>query len=190
METFNYISVMISIVLGLGIANILNTVGILIRNKRRVIHSSTYYTHCLFVILLMFQAWWTVFGYKEYPDWDFFFYILILTMISLIYLLTEMLKIKESVEVINLETIFLNNKTLYFLFFIVSTSIGGLIQSIVTNSSFLTEMNAFRGLLILFAFWGAYSRNPKVQKLIAVVFMLIYIIVIVVYRINLGELSQ
>lgn len=190
METFDYISVMISIVLGLGIANILNTIGILIRNKHRVIHSSTYYMHCLFVILLLFQAWWTVFGYKDYPDWDFFFYLLVLIMISLIYLLTEMLKVKEGLEVINLETIFLDNKTLYFLMFVVSAAGGGLIQSIVTNSSIFTKMNIFRGLLILFGLWGAYVGNPKVQKLIAIVFLLIYIVVIVFYRINLGELSQ
>ncbi len=190
METFNYISVMISIVLGLGIANVLNTVGILIRNKHRIIHSGTYYMHCLFVILLSFQAWWTVFGYRNYPDWDFFFYLLILTMISSIYLLTEMLKIKEDTEFINLETIFLNNKKLYFFIFIFSIVGGGMIQSIVTDSSIFTKMNIFRGLLILFSFWGALSDNPRSQKLIAIVFLLIYTTVIVVYRINLGELSQ
>lgn len=190
METFDYISVMISIVLGLGIANILNTIGILIRNKGKVIHSSTYYMHCLFVILLLFQAWWTVFGYKDYPEWDFFFYLFVLTMISMFYLLTEVFKVKEDLEVINLESVFLNNKTQYFLIFIASNVGGALIQSIVTNSSIFTKMNVFRGLLILISFWGVYSRNPKVHKLIAFVFLLIYIAVIIVYRINLGELSQ
>jgi hypothetical protein len=138
----------------------------------------------------MFQSWWTVFGYKDYPDWDFFFYLLILTMISLIYLLTEMLKVREALEVINLETIFLNNKTLYFLIFIASVVGAGFIQSIVTNSSIFTRMNFYRGLIILISFYGAYSGNPKIQKLIAIVLLLIYSVVIIFYRINLGELSQ
>jgi len=190
METFDYISVMISIVLGLGIANILNTIGILIRNRPRVIHSITYYLHSFFVILLLFQAWWTVFGYRDYPDWDFFFYLLILSMISSIYLLTEMLKIKEDLVVIDLESIFSKNKSLYFLIFIASVCGGGLIQSLVTDSSIFTKINILRGLLILFGFWGAYSDNPKIQKLIAIVFVVIFITVIVGYRISLGELSQ
>ena len=190
MGTFDYISVMISIIIGLGIANILNTIGILIRNKGKVIHSSTYYMHCLFVILLLFQAWWTVFGYKDYPDWDFLFYLLILIMVSLMYLLTEMLRIKDGLEIIHLDNIFLKNKSLYFLMFIVSVVCGGLVQTIVTNSSILTKMNIFRGLLVLISIWGIYSGNPKVQKLIAFVLFLTYIAVIGFYRLNLGELSQ
>jgi hypothetical protein len=190
METFDYISVMISIVLGLGIANILNTVGILIRNKNKVIHSSTFYIHCTFLILLMFQAWWTVFGYRDYPDWNFFFYLLILVLISLIYLMTEMLKVKEGLDVIDLETTFLRNKTLYLLIFIASVFCGGIIQSIVTGSSIFTNMNIFRGLIISFGFWGVFSSSSKVQKLVAVAFLVIFVVIIVVYRLNIGELSQ
>lgn len=190
METFDYISVMISIVLGLGIANVLNTIGILIRNKQTVIHSSTFYMHCLFVILLLFQSWWTIFGYKDYPDWDFFFYLLVLTMVSAIYLLTEMLKVKNGVDTINLNTIFMNNKSLYFLIFIASVVGGGLLQSIVTNTSIFTKMNIFRGLIISISFWGVFSNNLKVQRLIAMVLLLIYFIVIIAFRINLGELTQ
>lgn len=190
METFDYISVMISIVLGLGIANMLNTIGILIRNKQKVIHSSTFYLHCAFLLLLLFQSWWTVFGYKDYSEWNFFFYLLTLTMISLIYLMTELLKVKDDKEVIDLETIFLNNKTLYFLIFIASVFGGAIIQSMVTNTSVFTKMNIFRSTIVLISFWGAFSSNSKVQKLIVIVLLLIYFLFLIIYRLNLGELSQ
>ena len=181
---------MISIVLGLGIANLLNTIGALIRNKHKVVHSSTYYMLCTFTILLMFQAWWTVFGYRDYPDWDFFFYLLIIAMVSLIYLMTEMLEVNIDLEIIDLEATLMKNKRLYFLFFIASVIGAALIQSIVTGSSIFTKMNIFRGLLVLFGLYAAFSASPKVQKLVAFTFLLIYIVVLILYRTNLGELSQ
>ena len=190
METFNYISVMISIVLGLGIANILNSIGIIIRNKKNVIHSSTYYIHCIFVTLLLFQTWWTVFGYKDYPDWDFFFYLLMLSMISLIYLMSEMLKLNEDRKPINLETIFLNNKTSYFLIFSLNIIIAAFVQSIGTNSSLFTRINIIRVTMLFISVLGAYSSNLKVQRLISFILLLIFIVTIIFYRLNLGELSQ
>ena len=181
---------MISIVLGLGIANMLSTVGILIRNKEKVIHSSTFYMHCTFTTLLMFQGWWTVFGYKEYPNWNFFFYLLVLILISLIYLMTEMLKVNEDSEVIDLDKIFLKNKTLYLLIFIASVICGAIIQSIVTDSSIFTKVNILRVLIIAFGWLGVFFKSLRVQKLVAFAFLLLFVVVIVVFRLSLGELSQ
>ena len=190
METFSYISVMISIVLGLGVANLLNNIGALIRNKHRVVHSSVYYMHCAFTILLMFQAWWTVFGYRNYPDWDFFFYLLIISMVSLIYLMTEMLEVNKDSELIDLDANFMKNKRLFFLFFIVSAMCGAAVQSLVTDSSIFTRVNVLRVLIISFGLWGAFSNSLKVQKIVAIAFLVIFSAVIIGYRLNLGELSQ
>ena len=181
---------MISIVLGLGIANMFGTIGILIRNKEKVVHSITFYLHCTFITLLMFQGWWTVFGYKDYTNWNFFFYLLILILISLIYLMTEMLKVNENLEVIDLDKIFLKNKTLFLIIFIVSVFCGAIIQSIVTDSSIFTKVNILRGLIVLFSLWGVFSNSLRVQKLVAFALLFLFAIVIVVYRLNLGELSQ
>ncbi len=104
--------------------------------------------------------------------------------------MTEMLEVSEDLGIIDLDAILMKNKRLYFLFFIASTVGGALLQSTVTGSSIFTKINIFRGLLVLFGLWAAFSNSPKVQKLVALIFLLIYTTVVVLYRLNLGELSQ
>jgi hypothetical protein len=104
--------------------------------------------------------------------------------------MTEMLEVNKDLEVIDLDANFMKNKRLFFFFFIVSAFCGASVQSIVTEASIFTKVNILRGLIISFGLWGAFSNSLKVQKLVAFAFLVIFAVVIVVYRLNLGELSQ
>lgn len=90
MDEFNYLSVLISIVLGLGIAQLLTGLGQLLQSPNK----ASYYGPSLiwfFVLLIAHvQTWWTLFGLRSVEDWNFAqFFIVLLQPIGL-YLLSAL----------------------------------------------------------------------------------------------------
>src|SRR4051812_23976190 len=69
MTPFEYVTVLISIILGLGITQIISGVADLIHNSERV---KIYWPHLLWVILAFFlhvQEWWQIYELKSYTGW-------------------------------------------------------------------------------------------------------------------------
>jgi surface polysaccharide O-acyltransferase-like enzyme len=79
MDQFSYLSVLISIILGLGITQLVTGLGRLIQVRHRV----TLYTPSLgWVALLLVvhvQTWWSMFGLRNQREWSFgqFFMVLL-----------------------------------------------------------------------------------------------------------------
>jgi hypothetical protein len=84
MESFQHISTLISIVIGLGLTQILTNVNALIKERERV----TFYWLSLYwasgTFLLQVQWWWGIYRTRQVESWDFFFFVfLILNPISM-----------------------------------------------------------------------------------------------------------
>lgn len=68
-SAFEYVTVLISIILGLGITQILTGIADLIHKSDRV---KVYWPHLiwiLFVLLLQIQEWWVTYELKPYQPW-------------------------------------------------------------------------------------------------------------------------
>jgi len=83
---FNYLSVLISIVLGLGLTELLSNVHRLIQARERVTFHwlPLLWSGIIFVALV--QWWWAAFGLHRQLEWNFFFFLLILLIPVLLYL--------------------------------------------------------------------------------------------------------
>ncbi len=69
MSSFEYVTVLISIILGLGIAEILTRIARLIQKRKKVI---LYWPHMLWIIFILFlhiQEWWLMYELKNYQPW-------------------------------------------------------------------------------------------------------------------------
>src|SRR3954471_17144914 len=79
MDRFSYLSVLISIILGLGITQLVTGLGRLIQARERV----TPYTPALgwvaLLLLIHVQTWWAMFGLRNQTSWNFaqFFVVLL-----------------------------------------------------------------------------------------------------------------
>ena len=92
MSSFEFLSVLISVVVGLGIANILNGVGRLIHRSGEVKVSATFVAWALFLFLYMIVYWWTiVFGWRDWQNWNLLIFIFVLTYGVLLFLLSVIL---------------------------------------------------------------------------------------------------
>ncbi len=90
MTPFEYLSVLISIVLGLGVTELLSGVQRLAHGRSRVRFHwlPLAWTGLLFVTLV--QWWWAAFGFRERMAWDFFSFLLVLLVPVLLYLAAAM----------------------------------------------------------------------------------------------------
>lgn len=88
MDAFSYLSVLISIILGLGIQQVLQGYRALILSRRRV---TFYAPPLIWSVLLLFmvaQHWWSSFHLAARTEWSFAIFATILVMTALIYMMT------------------------------------------------------------------------------------------------------
>ena len=79
MDTFNYLSVMISIILGVGLTQLFAGIGNLLQVRHRV---KQYWLHSLWVLILIvshLHLWWSFWALRESVAWTYplFMYVLI-----------------------------------------------------------------------------------------------------------------
>lgn len=117
---FEYVTILVSIILGLGITKILSSLAELLYDFKKV---RFFWVHTIWVILILYihvQEWFILYELKDYPAWKLPVFLFILLYPITLFLAASMLfPMIDKNENVDLKTFFCNNyKPLYFLFFI------------------------------------------------------------------------
>src|SRR5581483_560656 len=96
MAAFEYLSVLISIILALGMTRVLAGVGEMLqaRSRRRI-----YWVHLLWVInlfLYLVIAWWIFYRWRNQQPWTFYLFVFVLISPTVLYLASLLLFPRES----------------------------------------------------------------------------------------------
>ena len=92
MSSFEFLSVLISVVVGLGIANILTGLGRILHRHKVIRVSVAFVSWTLFLSLYMVIYWWNiVFGWQEWQNWNLLVFLFVLTYGVLLFLLSVIL---------------------------------------------------------------------------------------------------
>jgi hypothetical protein len=91
MDPFSYLSVLLSIVLGLGLSHLLAEAAQLVRYRVAVRSYTPAMLWMAMLFLLHVQVWWTVYELRRVKVWTFFSFMLVLLIPVLTYLLTYLL---------------------------------------------------------------------------------------------------
>ena len=92
MSSFEFLSVLISVVVGLGIANILNGVGRLVHRSGDVTVPAMFVAWTLYLFFYMIIYWWTVvFGWQDWQNWNLVFFMFVLAYGVILFLLSVIL---------------------------------------------------------------------------------------------------
>lgn len=86
MDTFNFLSVLFSVIMGLAVTEVLQGLRRLILARKRVAFYGPALIWALLMILVVAQAWWGMFGMRVFPSWDMGMYVAVVVQITLIYL--------------------------------------------------------------------------------------------------------
>ena len=90
MDAFSYLSVLISLILGLAITQVLKGFRGLMHARTRV---TTYWPAVLWgalIIVMSVQSWWAMFGLRTHTDWTFIEFSVVLAQTIVVYLLAAL----------------------------------------------------------------------------------------------------
>jgi hypothetical protein len=117
MSAFEYLSVLISIILALGMTRVLGGVGEMLqaRSRRRI-----YWVHAVWIVnlfLYLVIAWWIFYRWRNQPQWTFLLFVFVLISPTILYLASLILFPPESAldKSIDYKTHFYANHRAFFI---------------------------------------------------------------------------
>ncbi len=100
MNRFDHVMVMVSIVIGLGVTQLLTDFSTLIINHHQIRQYVPHTVWAIFAFALLIQFWWAIWLYYDIPDqqWNYVDYIIVLLAATFLYLVSELVLPKVSNE--------------------------------------------------------------------------------------------
>jgi hypothetical protein len=90
MQAFDHLAVLVSIVLGLGITQLLSGFGRWLEQRDAVRAHAPSILWAVFLLLAHIQTWWSMFGLRHFEDWSFLQFALLLSQPIVLYLLAHL----------------------------------------------------------------------------------------------------
>jgi hypothetical protein len=114
-EPFEYLSVLVSIIVGLGLSHLLATTARLIQHRTEVRLFGPTLIWMALLFVLQVQIWWAAFEWQGRGAWDFFSFLLFLGLPIGAYLLSVLLVPDlEEPEEVDLRASYLANRSWFF----------------------------------------------------------------------------
>jgi hypothetical protein len=167
MDTFNYLSVLISIILGLGITQLLSALGrsLEYRDRDRLYWPSLVW----FIVLLLayIQTWWSFFGLKDHASWDFLQFVFVLLQPIGLYLLSVLTLPSPGSDSTNQKMWYFANRRVFFVLLMLFLFFS-LMRDLVLSGN-LPEINnvIFHLLFFLSALIAVLTINERFHKVLA-----------------------
>jgi len=165
MTRFEYLSVLVSIVIALGISEVTIAWARVLQQKAT---TKIYWLHgfwSIFSLFLMIQFWWGFWRYRTVESWSLLSLVTTLTVVITLSLCALMLvpRIHVDVNFDSQATYFDNSPRFFFLAgcFIV---LVGVMDITVLGSPTLDTENIFRGAGAIVAFGMAATRSKKIHN--------------------------
>jgi hypothetical protein len=169
---FEYISVLTSIIVGLGIAHLLRGLAELVQHPGR---HQTYWVHLLWVGFMFFNMiffWWWEFSLATLEVWYFQNYLFIVAYAVVLYLMCALLFPTDLEGYSGFQDYFLSRR-IWFFGLLGLTTVIDLYDTWLKGAEHFADLGleykAFTAVNILAAIIGAVSGRPRVQAVIAVV---------------------
>jgi hypothetical protein len=170
MDAFSYLSVLISIILGLAIAQVLQGYRALLLARGRIRVDPAPLIWSGLILLFAAQAWWASFGLTERQDWDFLDFAVILLQMALLYMLSALvLPDVPAEQPVNLTGHFERHRKSFFSFLIAMLA-SSILKEAVLEHRLATPLNlSFHLVLAAVAVAGILFRSKAVQLALALV---------------------
>jgi hypothetical protein len=168
MDAFSYLSVMISLILGLAITQVLGGYRSLMQSRTRVTPYAPALTWSVLVIVMAVQSWWAMFGLRERVDWTFVQFAAVLLQTIVTYLLAALVLPDVSIEAhVDLREHYFDHRRWFFAM-LIAVLVSSLVKSIAIDGRLPNDVDlAFHGVFTLFGVVGIASASPRIHATIA-----------------------
>jgi hypothetical protein len=90
MDAFSYLSVLISLILGLAITQVLKGFRGLMQARTRLQNYWPAVVWAILIVVISVQSWWSMFGLRHHADWTFLEFSAVLMQTIVLYLLAAL----------------------------------------------------------------------------------------------------
>lgn len=168
MSAFDYLSVLISIILGLAITQILQGFRDLMQARTRL---RFYWPPVLWAILLLVicvQEWWAMFGWRDYPAWTFLGFSMVIAQVVGTYLIAALvLPDVAGDEPLDLRAYYFANHRWFFTLGVLTVTASIAKDRMLVGAWPSPPLNlVFQLVLIAIFAIGALVANERVHKLL------------------------
>ena len=90
MDAFSYLSVLLSIVLGLAITQVLQGLGRILQERARTRMYWPAIAWAVLLLVIFVQTWWAMFGLRNVAHWSFAAFAVVILHVTVLYLLAAL----------------------------------------------------------------------------------------------------
>jgi hypothetical protein len=176
MAAFEYLSVLISIILALGMTRVLAGVGEMLQARSR---RHIYWVHCIWIVnlfLYLVVAWWIFYRWRNQQPWTFYLFIFVLISPTILYLASLLLFPREAdVDLaIDYKTHYYANHRAFFTLFALFIPVD-IADSLLKGIPHLFELGSLYIVSSLLFFVGlttaAITPNERYHQFYAIFFL-------------------
>jgi hypothetical protein len=179
MDAFSYLSVLLSIILGLGLTQLLTAVGRLIRHRDRVRVHWLPLLWAAVLLLIYVQVWWSMYGLRARRDWTFGAFGIVLAQTATLYVMAAVV-LPEQVDEGTLDLgAYFDRQHRWFFGFFLTTLIVSVLKDVILGGRLPDPINlAFHVALGLGCIAGLFLQRRRDQGVLAVAFAIAIVIYI------------
>lgn len=187
MAGFDYIAVIISVIIGLGLSHLLSGTTELFKARKRV---KFYWVHFVWILLIFIGhifLWWTMWNLRLVRNWNFFSFLVLLLAPVLLYVAAALLipKVDDDSR-IDLQEYFVENQTAFFSADAAFTVLLWLENLLLAGRLPPGRVTIAFGVWFVLLCLSAVIKSRLYQAFIALLFTLLFIAFIFLFGLRLG----
>jgi hypothetical protein len=170
-DAFSYLAVLLSIVLGLGLTQLLTATGRLIRHRDRVHVQWLPLLWAAILLLIYVQVWWSMYGLRLRHEWTFVDFCIVLAQTATLYLMAAVV-LPEQVEEegIDLQAHFDQQHRWFFGFFL-ATLVISVAKDVILGGQLPDGTNlGFHAVFVVGCLTGLFARRQRYQEMLVIGF--------------------
>lgn len=184
MTQFQFVMVLLSIIIGLGVTDLLSNVARQINHRTKVTFSWLQSGLVLFIFIALLQQWWESWSLQSVESWNFGTMLLMLAGPVGLYIASHML-FPRKIEDIDLEDHYFGNARIFWLLGASVVVVSALFRPIGFGMPLIDPDNA-ASLFLFFACLGlAFIRNRRFHKIVFPVIFLALLLDLFVFNSNI-----
>jgi hypothetical protein len=187
MNAFDYLAVLLSIVLGLGITQVLTGFAGMVRARGRTLMYWPVPLQMMAVFLIQVQVWWALFALRGMTHWTFAQYLIVLMQPVAVYMMAAFITPDFSGDApVDLRAAYFREAR-WFFGALAATTTAGLAKNLVIDGALpnATDM-AGHIVFLAVAVTGMIVRGDRVHKAVAVLSLALYAAYIALLAVRLS----
>ena len=175
MDSFGYLSVLLSIIIGLAVTQILQGLRALMLSRETARLYAPSLIWAFLLLLIATQMWWSAFGLRDHTDWTFGLCGLILLQMGLFYLASGLVLPDLRPDKIDLEADYFRNRG-WFFGLMAGAAVASILKDVALEGRLPDTGNLIFHLILIASCCAAIlSDNRRYHLILAPASLLLFI---------------